>query len=429
MNDEGTLANGSNSGAPYRNLTRDVLLATAAGIACGVLINVTDWSFGREMLALEIFDAIGQLFLRALQLLIIPVVLISLVCGIASLGSASALGRIGIKAIALFLVTTGLAIGLAVGVSMIIQPGTGFLPPEALDYSPPAVQPVKEVLVGLVPQNPVAAMAEGNMLQVVVFATLFGIAVVSAGDHGKRIRALFDDLNVVVMRLVTIVSRFAPIGVFALLAKLAATLDWRGFSEMLSYLLTVLFVLGLQGLILYPVLVALLTKQSPFPFLSKMRAVAAFAFGTASSSATIPITLRTVVEKLGVSRPVASFTIPVGATINMDGAAIMQGVATVFIANAYGIELSLAQLAGLVVMAMLASIAAAGVPGVALVLLATVLTYVGLPVEGIALVLGVDRLVDMVRTAVNVTGDAVVACVVAHSEGQLDAARFADPAA
>ena len=355
--------NASDESANYANLTRDVLLATVAGILAGASINVTGWSFGTDVLALGIFDALGQLFLRALQLLIIPVVLVSLVCGIGSLGSASALGRIGIKTIALFLATTGLAIALAIGVAIIVQPGTGFLVPDALNFTPPAAQSTKEVLVSLVPNNPVTAMSEGNMLQVVVFSTLLGTAVVSAGGHGARVRQLFDDLNVVVMRLVTIVSRCAPIGVFALLAKLAATLDWRSFSEMLAYFLTVLFVLLLQGLVVYPTLIALLVKRNPLQFLMKMRAAAAFAFGTASSSATIPITLRTAEEKLGVSPSVAAFTIPVGATINMDGAAIMQGVATVFIANAYGIELSLAQLVGLVLMAMLASIAAAGGSG------------------------------------------------------------------
>lgn len=416
-----------NRSKTYPNLTRHVLSATACGILAGALINISGWSFGHDVLALEIFDALGQLFLRALQLLIIPVVLVSLVCGIASLGSASALGRIGVKAIILFLVTTGLAIGLALGVAMLIQPGTGFLLPGEVTFVPPAAQSAKDMLINLVPGNPVTAMSEGNMLQVVVFSTLLGIALLTAGEDAARVRELFDDLNAVVMRLVTIVSRFAPIGVFALLAKLAATLDWRSFSEMLSYFLTVLFVLMLQGMVVYPALIAFLVRRSPLQFLAKMRDVAAFAFSTASSSATVPITLRTVEDKLGVAKSVASFTIPVGATLNMDGAAIMQGVATVFIANAYGVDLSFIQLVSLVVMAMLASIAAAGVPGVALVLLATVLTYVGLPVEGIALVLGVDRLVDMARTAVNVTGDAVVACVVARSEGQLDEMRFADP--
>ncbi len=409
-------------------LTRRILIGMAIGVAIGVAINVSNWQWGEQVLALGVFDLTGKLFVKLLMMLMVPVVLVSLVCGVSSLADPKELGRLGGKAVGLYMLTTGLAIALAITVATVIGPGEGFTPP-AQSFTPPPSQSLSEVILGMVPQNPIQAMSEARMLQLIVFAVLFGLAISLAAESGRRIRNIFADLNEVVMMLVTMVMQVAPIGVLALMAKLCATLDLKEFAEVLTYFLTVVLVLAVHGLVTYPLLLKLTTGLNPLTFLRKMRTVMAFAFSTSSSNATLPVTLRTTEERLGVNNSVASFTVPLGATINMDGTAIMQGCATIFIANAYGVDLTLAQLMTVVLMAVLASVGAAGVPGVGIILLATVLEQVGLPVEGIGLILGVDRLLDMMRTVVNVTGDAAVTTVVAYSEGELDLDRFNDPRA
>ncbi|MEM9531897.1 MAG: dicarboxylate/amino acid:cation symporter [Pseudomonadota bacterium] len=409
-------------------LTRRILIGMAVGIVIGVVINMSGWEWGQEKLALGLFDLLGQIFLKLLKMLMVPVVLVSLVCGVTSLANPKELGRMGGKAVGLYMLTTGIAIALALTVSSIVGPGDGFSPPETT-YEPPPGQTISQVILGMIPSNPIQAMAEARMLQLILFAVLFGLAISLAGKSGQRIREIFSDLNEVVMMLVTMVMQFAPIGVLALMAKLCATLDLREFQEVLTYFLTVVFVLATHGLLTYTIMLRMLTGLSPVVFLKKMRTVMTFAFSTSSSNATLPVTLRTVEERLGANNSVASFTVPLGATINMDGTAIMQGCATIFIANAYGVDLTLAQLMTVVLMAVLASVGAAGVPGVGIILLATVLEQVGLPVEGIALILGVDRLLDMMRTVVNVTGDAAVTSIVANSENELDHKVFNDPEA
>jgi Na+/H+-dicarboxylate symporter len=269
-------------------------------------------------------------------------------------------------------------------------------------------------------------MAEGQMIPIIIFAILFGIAMSYAGDSGKRLSGFFNDLNEVIMKIVTIVMNFAPYGVFCLLAKLAATVDTSAIFAIGNYFINVFVILILHALIVYPLMLKILTGLNPLILLSKMKEVAVFAFSSASSSATLPLTMATARQKLGVSRSVSSFTLPLGATINMDGTAIMQGIATVFIAQAYNVDLSTFDLLMVVLTATLASIGAAGVPGVGLILLALVLQQVNLPVEGIALIIGIDRLLDMTRTVVNVTGDCTVATIVAKTEGELDEEIYHD---
>jgi Na+/H+-dicarboxylate symporter len=276
----------------------------------------------------------------------------------------------------------------------------------------------------MVPSNPVQAMAEGNMLQVIVFAVLFGVAITLAGDRGKHVPNLFNDLDAVIMRMVDVVMAMAPIGIFALITRTFAGQGADMILPMLGYFMVVVAALLVHATGTFSVLVRFVAGLSPVRFLAKMRAVLLFAFSTSSSSATIPVNLKTVEEKLGVDDSIASFTVPLRATINMDGTAIMQGVATVFIANVYAIDLGLSDYLVVVVTATLASIGTAGVPGVGLIMLAMVLGQVGLPVEGIALIIGVDRLLDMMRTAVNVLGDAAVSCVIARSEGALNTEIF-----
>jgi len=256
-----------------------------------------------------------------------------------------------------------------------------------------------------------------------------GISITLSKEVGVRVANWFQDINAIIMKLVTLVMRFAPYGVFALIAILAATSSIDSFTALGKYVGLVFAVLFVHALVVYPLIFSVLTRLSPLKFLFKLKALALFAFTTASSNATIPVTLETVEKRVGVSNKVASFTVPLGATINMDGTAIMQGIATGFIAQYYGIDLTTSQYLMVVVMVILASIGTAGVPSVGLVVLAGVLTQVGLPAEGIALILGVDRILDMTRTVVNITGDSMVTTVVAKSEGELDLDVFNNPEA
>lgn len=374
-----------------------------------------------------ILHIVGQVFLAGLMVLVVPLVFVSLVCGTAALDDIRHLGRVGVKTVVLYLFTTAVAISMALAAALVVKPGAGFdLGDGSQDYAASEAPSLVQVIIDIFPRNPINAMAEGNMLQIIVFAILFGVAMSLAGDAGKRLQSVFEDLNTVIMRLVWIIMAAAPFGVFALIARTFAAQGFDAVPPLLKYFLLVLAVLVVHALVTYPLLLKILSGLSPGMFLRKMREVQVFAFSTASSNATLPVTLRTVQEKFGVKRSVGSFTVPLGATINMDGTAVMQGVATVFIAQAYGIDLSVTDYLMVILTATLASVGTAGVPGVGLVMLAMVLNQVGLPVEGIALILGVDRLLDMVRTAVNVTGDAAVTCIVAKSEGDLDVAVFED---
>jgi Na+/H+-dicarboxylate symporter len=276
------------------------------------------------------------------------------------------------------------------------------------------------------PANPIASMAEGNMLQIIVFAVIFGIAVSLSGEVGKRVSAAFNDINIVIMNIVTMVMNIAPYGVFVLMAKLFATIGLDTILGLAKYFFLLAGLLVMHAFVTYPIIFKVLSGLNPLILLRKMRNTVLFAFSTSSSNATLPITMDTAKNRLGVNSSVSSFTIPLGATINMDGTAIMQGVATVFIAQVYGVDLSVSDFLMVILTATLASIGTAGVPGVGLIMLAMVLQQVNLPVEGIALIIGVDRLLDMMRTAVNVTGDCMVSCIVAKSEGELDLTVFHD---
>jgi Na+/H+-dicarboxylate symporter len=416
------------------SLTNRILIAMVAGIATGSLVNLlTAGSEGvladalRTYLVAGVFDVVGQIFVASLKLLVVPLVLVSLVCGASSLGDSARMGPIAGKTLLFYLATTAIAVSVALFTAVLVGPGEGVgLSTDAV-FDPAPAPPLTEVLINVFPSNPVAAMAEGEMLQIIVFALLLGYAVAHAGEPGRRIAAFFTDFEAVIMRMVGVLMSFAPYGVFALLARLFGEMGVGTIADLAVYFFTVLCVLIFHGLVVYSLLLRGLTGLSPLIMLRKMRSVWAFAFSTASSGATLPITLRTVEKRLGVHNSVAGFTVPLGATINMDGTAIMQGVATVFIAQVYGFELGLGAYITVVLTATLASIGTAAVPGVGLITLAMVLEQAGLPVEGIALIIGVDRLLDMVRTAINVTGDATAAVVVGASEGKLSQAVFLDP--
>ncbi|MFQ3199003.1 MAG: Na+/H+-dicarboxylate symporter [Paraglaciecola sp.] len=422
------------------SLTARIFFGMLGGIVIGGLLQALfddsgDFSFNVFGLQVStygflvdgIFNVIGQIFIASLKMLVVPLVFVSLVCGTASLSDPSKLGRLGGKSILLYIGTTAVAISLAVGFALLVSPGESMNLTTATTFEAQQAPSLAQVIINMMPTNPVNAMAEGNMLQIIVFAVLFGIAMTLSGKAGERLASTFEDVSDVIMKLVTILMNLAPYGVFVLMAKLFATIGFDTIAGLLKYFLLVLFVLGVHAFVSYPIILKLFSGLSPLILLRKMRDAAIFGFSTSSSSATLPVTMETATNKLGVNPSVASFTVPLGATINMDGTAIMQGVATVFIAQVYGVDLSLGDYMMVILTATLASIGTAGVPGVGLIMLAMVLQQVNLPVEGIALIIGVDRLLDMTRTAVNITGDCMVACIVAKSEGELDVKKYNDP--
>ncbi|MDP3584523.1 MAG: dicarboxylate/amino acid:cation symporter [Thiobacillus sp.] len=413
------------------HLTRQIVIAMVAGIVLGVALNRVDTAGWVQLFVIDgLLHVVGTVFVSALKMMVVPLVFVSLVAGVTALSDLSALGRIGVKALVLYLATTAIAVTLALSLAGIVGPGEGFDAGETpASFSGNDAPPLTQVLIDLVPTNPVAAMAEGNMLQIIVFALLFGIAITMSGTRGTHVLNLFGDLNTVIMHMVEWIMRLAPYGVFALITRTFATQGLDLLLPLAAYFLTLTAALAIQVFGVYPLLLRTLAGLNPLTFLKKMRDPAAFAFSTASSGATIPVTLHTVEKKMGVKNSVASFSVPLGATINMDGTAMMQGVATVFIANVYGVDLSLTDYLLVVLTATLASVGTAAIPAVGLVTLTMVLGQVGLPVEGIALIIGVDRLLDMMRTVTNVTGDAAISCIVAKSENAFDQAVFDDPEA
>ncbi len=407
------------------SLTVQIAIGMLGGLVSGLLLNVVgiEGTIG-DFIVSGLFYVGGSIFLASLKLLVVPLVFVSLVCGTASLDDVTRLGRVGGKTLGLYLFTTAVALTISVLAAVVVRPGAGFDLVTDAQFTAKEAPALSETLIALFPTNPVQAMADSNMLQIIVFSVLFGLAVSLSGDVGKRVLALFEDLNAVVLRLVMMLMNLAPYGVFCLIASVFAQQGLGAFANLLQYFFLVLAVLLLHALLVYPLLLSLLSGLNPLRFFRNMRDPIVLAFSTASSNATLPVTLENAEYRLGVDNRVASFTIPLGATINMDGTAIMQGVATGFIAQAYGIDIGAVGYLTVVLTATLASIGTAGVPGVGLVMLAMVLRQVNLPVEGIGLVIGVDRLLDMVRTAVNVTGDSAVTCIVARSENQLSREVF-----
>jgi len=408
--------------------TTRLLIWMIAGFATGSLINIffIQVNLIQEYLVEGLFHVVGATFINLLKLLVVPIVTFSLISGICAVGDIRKLGRVGFKAFLLFILTTALAITLALGISLILEPGKGInlVASGAVELDIQAPPSLATTLINLVPTNPVAAFAQGEMLQIIFFVVLFATGLIAVGERARPIVVLFDQLNEVMMQIVKLVMHVAPYGVFALMAKTFSTHGPGLILPMMGYFGSVVAILLLHTVGTLMLLLKLLGRLDPKQFMRKIRGLLIFAFSTASSNATLPVTLSTAEKRLGINNSIASFIIPLGATINMDGTAIMQGVATVFIANVYGIELALGSYLMIILMTVLASIGTAGVPGVGLIMLAMVFQQVGLPLEGIALIMGIDRLLDMLRTAVNVTGDTVVAAIVARSENEFSITTF-----
>ncbi len=410
------------------SLSGKIFIGLFSGFIFGfLLVSISETS---EMISLFIqstvigtFEVIKTLFVNSLKMVVVPLVLVSLICGTCSLSDPKKLGPLAGKSLALYLITTATAISLALAFASFFEPGSGIsadkIADAAKDYIPKIAPPLSEVFGGLVPSNPFKALSGGNMLQVIVFAILFGIAISRSGEKGQKIAVFFESMNEVILRLVTIIMNIAPYGVFCIMSNLVYTTGFDAITHLATYFLLVAVTLIIHLLLTYPTLLILFSGLNPIILITKLRPALLFAFSTASSAATLPVTMEVSRKRLGIGKTTASFTLPMGATINMDGTAIMQGVATIFIAQLSGVDLSSTQYLTIILMATLASIGTAAVPSVGLVTLTMVLTQVNLPTEAIAMLLGVDRVLDMMRTAVNVTGDVTVATIVAKSENDL----------
>ena len=406
-------------------LTRKILIAMTLGIIVGLVLHAIPPSKYLDTFVINgILDAVGKIFINILKMLVVPIVFVSLVTGICNLGDSKKFGQLAAKTILFYLFTTALAITLALTIASIMQVGAHSNLVAPNNFSTQALPSLKETFINIFPSNPVSAMASGNMLQIIVFSVLLGLAITLSGKAGEHIADFFKSFNVVILNLTKIVINVAPYGVFCLIAAMLAKLGLDLIWQLIGYFITVLIVLFVHLFLSYPLLLRFIGGLNPLPFYRKMFSAMVFAFSTASSNAALPVVLNTVETKLGVKNRIAAFIIPLGATVNMDGTAIMQGVATVFIANAYNIDIGLIGYLLVVLTATLASIGTAGIPSVGLITLTMVLQQVGLPVEGIALIIGVDRLLDMVRTAVNITGDSAISCIVAKSEQAIDLTTY-----
>jgi proton glutamate symport protein len=386
-----------------------ILIGFALGAVVGLIVGPS----------IAVVKPLGDLFIRLIKMLIVPMVFCSLVVGASSIGDLRKLGRVGGKTIIYFLATTAIAITLAIIFAIIFNPAGGYVLKEVGTYEAKAMPKVADVILNMVPTNPISAMATDNMLQIIVFALFVGISISLIGEKGKPALNFFDSVAEVMYRIVGMVMNFAPIGVFALIAWVVGTAGAEVLLPLARVIFVVYFVNILHAVVVYSGAVRIFAGMSPVQFFKGFFEATMVAFSTCSSSATLPISMRLAQENLGVPKEIASFVQPLGATINMDGTAIYQGVCAVFIANVFGITLGFPQYIMIIIAATLASIGTAGVPGAGMIMLSLVLETVGLPLEGILLVAGIDRILDMIRTSMNVTGDAAGAVVIAASEGEL----------
>lgn len=403
------------------SLTTVIFIALIAGALLGVLLNAyVPAGYVKDTLLVNgVFYVLGQGFVRLMQMLVVPLVFCSLVCGVLAIDDTKKIGKVGVKTLLFYVFTTAIAVVVALTIANLINPGVGLdmTKVEQTEVTIAETTGFADTLLNIIPKNPFESLASGTMLQVIFFALFLGVVLAHLGEKAKTFAKFFHEGNEVMMFMTGLVMKVAPIGVFCLIARTFSQLGFDAFIPMLKYVIAVLIALAVQCGIVYMLFLKGFTGINPFAFLKKFLPVMGFAFSTATSNATIPLSIETLDKKMGVSKKISSFTIPLGATVNMDGTSIMQGVAVVFIAQAFGMQLDIVDYVTVIATATLASVGTAGVPGVGLITLSMVVSSVGLPVEGIALIMGIDRILDMTRTAVNITGDAVCTTIIAKQEG------------
>jgi len=371
---------------------------------------------------------IGQLFIRAIKMLIVPLIFSSLLVGVAGMKDPKKMGRVGLKTFCLYLATTAVSITIGLTIGTLLEPGKGVSLNAASSISQTKDAPsFVETLLNTVPENPVSALSEGNVLQIIVFAIILGISLVLSGKPGEPVIKVVNGIAEAMYKMTAMVMELAPYGVFALMATVAAEYGLEIILPLVKVLFGVYLGCIIHALVTLGGSVTLIARLNPVTFFKGIVDALAVAYTTASSSGTLPITIRCARQNLGVSNSISSFVLPLGATINMDGTAMYQGVAALFIAQAYGIDLTFGHYVTIILTSTLASIGSAGVPGAGLIMLTLVLNSVGLPIEGIAIIAGIDRILDMARTTVNVVGDCAVTLLVAKSEGELDEKTYNTP--
>ncbi len=391
------------------------------GISLGILLNVTGFvDESLRPLFTGFFDIVSYLFISSLKLIIIPLIFFSIICGIVSLTDDVSISRLGIKTLSLYIVTTIIAISL------------GLLFSSFISYEPILLDNIDNKIstenlsndINFFPNNIFKSLADGNIIHLLIFSVFIGVAAAKIKDSITTFIKYINDFNHVINELVSIIISFTPFAVFCILSKTFSTQGLDTLMPLMSYFLTVIFVLLLHLFLTYSLLLKTFTKLNPISFFRNLKDIIVFTFSTSSSSASIPFTLKTANENYGVDRSISTFSVPLGATINMDGTAIMQGCATFFLASLYGIDLGFNEIVTIVITATIASIGTAGIPSAGIIMLTVIFSQIGIPLEGITLLLGVDRLLDMIRTSVNVSGDLCISCIVASSENKLDEKVF-----
>lgn len=407
-------------------LIHKVFIGLISGIIVGALLYpMKENPIVSKYIVSGLFEFLGQGFLRLVKMIIVPLVFASLVTGTAAMNDVKKLGRIGIKTLAFFMGTTAIGIIAAIVGANILKPGAGIVLEnvQQTQFVAKEADSFVKVLLNIIPTNPIEALVKGEMLQVIFFAVMTGFVITILGEKAKRLQGIFEEVNSLMLKMVSLIMELAPLGIFGLIGKTFITLGWAAMKPLASFIIVTYILLLFHGLVVYQILLRIYAKESPIAFLKKILGPMTLAFSTSSSAACIPLSLKTLKEEFNVEEKVSSFTIPLGATINMDGTAIMQGVATVFIAQLYNINLTTNDYFMVVLTAVLASIGTAGVPGVGTIMLSMVLSQVGLPLEGIGMILAVDRIVDMGRTTVNITGDLVCSVIIDRIEKRAENAE------
>lgn len=404
------------------NITSKIFIGLISGIIAGLIVyQLKGNTFVDNYIIGFFFYLVGTVFINSIKMVVVPLVFVSLTIGVTSVSNAKKLGRIGVKTIAFYLITTAIAVAISIVLSSYMQPGSGFELSSNSVYEAKEVPKLIEVIINIIQINPIDWLAKGKIIQIIVLSFFLGIAITFLGDKAIKVKEGFEALNKVILKLVMIIMKFAPYGVFAWVGKIFFEFGYGAMLPLLKYMGCVLLALIIHVIITYQGLLFVFTRLNPFRFFKNFVPAMMVAFSTVSSLSTLPITMEIAEERFGVSKCVASFTLPLGAKINMDGTAIMQGVATVFLAQAYGLPLGIDDFLTVIFLiiiltATIASIGRADIPGVGVIMLSMILTEINIPVEGIVIIMGIDRILDMCRTVINITGDVVCTLIISKQE-------------